>query len=70
MADEAALARAARDHGIIFTPLSSFDSTDGGAHEIRLSFRSPSIDEIVEGIGQLARFVEDTMRNRIRGADR
>ncbi|MFD8751220.1 PLP-dependent aminotransferase family protein [Kitasatospora sp. NPDC059577] len=57
-ADNAALARSARQYGVIWTPLSYFHPHGGGTHGIRLSTSYLTEHDIAEGIARLARFVE------------
>jgi len=57
-ADTAALARSARDFGVIWTPMSYFHPQGGGAHAIRLSTSYLTPDDIAEGIARFARFIE------------
>jgi (S)-3,5-dihydroxyphenylglycine transaminase len=56
-ADNAALTRSA-ECGVIWTPMSYFYPQGGGENMIRLSFSYLKLNEIAEGIGRLARFVE------------
>ncbi|HEV7962699.1 MAG TPA: aminotransferase class I/II-fold pyridoxal phosphate-dependent enzyme [Actinoplanes sp.] len=57
-ADNAALARSAEEHGVIWTPMSYFYPQGGGETGIRLSVSYLSEAEIVEGVRRLARFIE------------
>ncbi|GGS00199.1 2-aminoadipate aminotransferase [Micromonospora fulviviridis] len=57
-ADNTALARCARDFGVIWTPMSYFYPEGGGEHGIRLSISYLTQEEIDEGVTRLARFVE------------
>jgi (S)-3,5-dihydroxyphenylglycine transaminase len=57
-ADNAALARSADDFGVIWTPMSYFYPHGGGDHSIRLSVSYLREEEITEGVGRLARFIE------------
>ncbi|MET8229826.1 aminotransferase class I/II-fold pyridoxal phosphate-dependent enzyme [Micromonospora sp. NPDC005298] len=57
LAGEEALTRSARDHGVIWVPLSYFQPEGGDSHHIRLSFSCLSEEGIVEGVDRLARFV-------------
>jgi (S)-3,5-dihydroxyphenylglycine transaminase len=57
-ADSAALARSARDFGVLWTPMSYFYPRDGGDCSIRLSISYLTQAEIKEGIARLARFIE------------
>lgn len=56
--DEAALTRAARDHGVIWTPMRYFYPSGGGDRAMRLSTSCLTPSEIDEGIRRLAEFVE------------
>lgn len=56
-ADDAALARSARDHGVLWTPMRYFYLDGGGAHQLRLSYSYLDIDLIDEGIRRLRAFV-------------
>ncbi|MFI9161959.1 PLP-dependent aminotransferase family protein [Kitasatospora aureofaciens] len=68
-ADNAALARSVRDHGVIWTPMSYFHPDGGGTRALRLSTSYLTHDEIVEGIARLARFVEAEVEAGTNGAD-
>ncbi|RPE41529.1 (S)-3,5-dihydroxyphenylglycine transaminase [Streptomyces sp. Ag109_O5-1] len=57
-ADAAALARSARDFGVIWTPMSYFHPDGGGQQSIRLSTSYLTSDDIAEGIARFARFIE------------
>ncbi len=57
VADNAVLARSAKEFGVIWTPMSYFYPRGGGEHSIRLSVSYLSGDEITEGIERLARFI-------------
>lgn len=52
-ADEAALARAGRDHGVLWTPMSYFYPGGGGEHQLRLSCSYLEPDRIGEGVRRL-----------------
>ena len=56
--DNAALARSARDYGVIWTPMSYFHPDGGGRFGIRLSTSYLSPSEITEGVARLVRFIE------------
>jgi (S)-3,5-dihydroxyphenylglycine transaminase len=56
-ADNAALARSAQEHGVIWTPMSYFYPQGGGARTIRLSTSYLTHAEIDEGISRLAAFI-------------
>jgi (S)-3,5-dihydroxyphenylglycine transaminase len=56
--DEAALTRAARNHGVIWTPMRYFYPSGGGDRALRLSTSYLTPAEIDEGIARLARFIE------------
>jgi (S)-3,5-dihydroxyphenylglycine transaminase len=55
--DEAALARAAGDHGVIWTPMRYFYPSGGGDRTMRLSTSYLTPAEIDEGIARLAAFI-------------
>lgn len=57
-ADNAALIRSAEGFGVIWTPMSYFYPTGGGANGIRLSVSYLSDAEIVDGVKALAAFIE------------
>jgi (S)-3,5-dihydroxyphenylglycine transaminase len=57
-ADNSALTRSAQDFGVIWTPMSYFYPHGGGDRSIRLSISYLSEEDIVEGIGRLAHFIE------------
>jgi (S)-3,5-dihydroxyphenylglycine transaminase len=57
-ADTAALARSARDFGVIWTPMSYFHPGGGGTRSIRLSTSYLTPEDIAEGIARFARFIE------------
>jgi (S)-3,5-dihydroxyphenylglycine transaminase len=52
------LARSAQEFGVIWTPMSYFYPHGGGDRSIRISISYLSEEDIVEGIGRLARFIE------------
>jgi len=56
-ANNAALARSAEEHGVIWTPMSYFYPTGGGEHGIRLSISFLTPEQIDEGVARLARFI-------------
>ncbi|WP_173167065.1 aminotransferase-like domain-containing protein [Phytohabitans suffuscus] len=58
VADEAALTRSARDHGVLWTPMSYFYTGSGGERQIRLSCSYLDVDGIDEGVRRLRRFVD------------
>jgi len=59
-ADEAALTRSARDHGVLWTPMSYFYPGGGGERQLRLSCSYLEPDQIDEGVRRLRSFVEAT----------
>ncbi|MGH3683141.1 MAG: PLP-dependent aminotransferase family protein, partial [Natronosporangium sp.] len=67
-ADDAALARCASDHGVIWTPMSYFHPRGGGDDVMRLSCSNLTRPEIEEGVARLARFITDEMRHGQRAA--
>jgi (S)-3,5-dihydroxyphenylglycine transaminase len=56
--DEAALTRAARRHGVIWTPMRYFYPSGGGDRTMRLSTSYLTAGEIDEGITRLAAFID------------
>ncbi|MBP0449337.1 PLP-dependent aminotransferase family protein [Kitasatospora sp. RG8] len=58
-ADEAAMERCARDHGVLWTPMAPFYPAGGGEHRLRLSVSSLTESQIVDGVAALARFVRE-----------
>lgn len=56
-ADNRALERSARDHGVLWTPMSYFYLGGGGERQIRLSHSYLDVDQIDEGVRRLHRFV-------------
>jgi (S)-3,5-dihydroxyphenylglycine transaminase len=56
-ADDAALHRAARDFGVLWTPMSYFRHGVGGERSIRLSTSHVTPDRAREGVVRLARFI-------------
>lgn len=56
-ADEAALSRSARQHGVLWTPMSYFYPTGGGRRQLRLSASYLPTDQIDEGVRRLAGLV-------------
>jgi (S)-3,5-dihydroxyphenylglycine transaminase len=56
-ADEAALARSARDFGVLWTPMSYFHPEGGGERELRLAFSALTPPRIREAVARLARFI-------------
>jgi len=57
-ADDAALLRSARDHAVVWTPMSYFYLDDGGRRQIRLSCSYLTPAEIAEGVRRLGDFIE------------
>jgi len=57
-ADNAALARSAEHFGVLWTPMSYFYPEGGGERGIRLSTSYLTAQDIEEGAGRLARFIE------------
>ena len=56
-ADEAAMERCAREHGVLWTPMAPFYPAGGGEHRLRLSISALSGRRIEEGVARLAAFV-------------
>lgn len=57
--DEAALARSARDYGVLWTPMNAFYLDGGGRHQLRLSCSYVEPGQLTEGIRRLATFIRD-----------
>jgi (S)-3,5-dihydroxyphenylglycine transaminase len=57
VADEALLEVSARDHGVLWTPMSMFYLGTGGERQIRLSASYLQPDEIEEGVRRIARLL-------------
>ncbi|WP_327233357.1 PLP-dependent aminotransferase family protein [Streptomyces sp. NBC_01317] len=58
VADVKALEHSARAFGVLWTPMSDFYTEGGGERRLRLSCSALTVDQIVEGVRRLARFVE------------
>jgi (S)-3,5-dihydroxyphenylglycine transaminase len=59
-ADESALATAAGEYGVLWTPMSPFYlDGHGGRHQLRLSCSYVEPDVLVEGVARLAAFIND-----------
>ncbi|HKN97882.1 MAG TPA: PLP-dependent aminotransferase family protein [Pseudonocardiaceae bacterium] len=59
-ADESALATAAGEYGVLWTPMSPFYLDGrGGRHQLRLSCSYVEPDVLVEGVARLAAFIND-----------
>lgn len=59
-ADESALATAAGEYGVLWTPMSPFYlDGQGGRHQLRLSCSYVEPDVLVEGVARLAAFIND-----------
>ncbi|GLW56741.1 PLP-dependent aminotransferase family protein [Kitasatospora phosalacinea] len=56
-ADEAAMERCARDHGVLWTPMAPFYPAGGGERRLRLSISALSAPQIEAGTARLAAFV-------------
>jgi (S)-3,5-dihydroxyphenylglycine transaminase len=59
-ADDAAMERCARDHGVLWTPMAGFYPQGGGERRLRLSCSYLDSHGIVEGVRRLAAFIKDT----------
>jgi (S)-3,5-dihydroxyphenylglycine transaminase len=57
-ADNALLEESARDHGVIWTPMSYFHPDGGGTHQMRLSLSYLTPDQVTEGARRLAGLLE------------
>ena len=58
-ADEEFLEHSARDHGVLWTPMSFFYLGGGGTHALRLSCSALTPDQIREGVRRLAGLLAD-----------
>lgn len=58
-ADEAALARSAREYGVLWTPMSSFYLDGGGRYQLRLSCSYVRPEQLEDGVRRLAAFIAD-----------
>ncbi|MGW2548051.1 aminotransferase-like domain-containing protein [Kitasatospora sp. NPDC001574] len=56
-ADDAAMERCARDHGVLWTPMAPFYPAGGGERRLRLSISSVTAGQIEDGVAKLAGFV-------------
>ncbi len=59
VADEQALLRSARDHGVLWTPMNSFYPDGGGTTQLRLSCSYVEPDRLEEGVRRLAAFLTE-----------
>ncbi|HKB29212.1 MAG TPA: PLP-dependent aminotransferase family protein [Streptosporangiaceae bacterium] len=57
LADDKALERSAREHGVLWTPMAPFYLDGGGGHQLRLSCSYISRAQIVAGAARLAGFI-------------
>ncbi|MFH8572542.1 PLP-dependent aminotransferase family protein [Streptomyces sp. NPDC017993] len=57
-ADNALLEESARDHGVIWTPMSYFYPDGGGKHQLRLSLSYLTPDQVIEGARRLVGLLE------------
>jgi (S)-3,5-dihydroxyphenylglycine transaminase len=57
VADDRLLTRSAREHGVLWTPMSYFHLDGGGRRRIRLSASYLGVDEIDEGVRRLGELV-------------
>ncbi|MFJ9369754.1 PLP-dependent aminotransferase family protein [Nocardia sp. NPDC101769] len=57
-ADDAALEYAARNHGVLWTPMRYFHAGDAGNNQLRLSYSTLSPDRIKTGVARLSNFIE------------
>jgi DNA-binding transcriptional MocR family regulator len=58
-ADDEALAYCAREHGVLWMPMSHFYVGDGGTYQARLACSQLSPDQITAGLDRFAAFVAD-----------
>ncbi|BAJ32502.1 MULTISPECIES: PLP-dependent aminotransferase family protein [Kitasatospora] len=56
-ADEAAMERCAREHGVLWTPMAPFYPAGGGEHRLRLSISALGARQIEAGVARLAAFI-------------
>ncbi|WP_316525870.1 PLP-dependent aminotransferase family protein [Kitasatospora brasiliensis] len=56
-ADEEAMERCARDHGVLWTPMATFYPAGGGEQRLRLSVSSLTQEQIIDGVARLAPFL-------------
>ncbi|MGW4807159.1 aminotransferase-like domain-containing protein [Kitasatospora sp. NPDC004272] len=61
-ADEAAMERCAREHGVLWTPMAPFYPAGGGEQRLRLSISALDGRQIEEGVARLAAFVRAAAR--------
>jgi (S)-3,5-dihydroxyphenylglycine transaminase len=57
IADESALERSAREHGVLWTPMDAFFVHGGGRHQLRISSSYLPPEQVAEGISRLSAFV-------------
>ena len=57
VADDEALLRSARQHGVLWTPMGYFYLDGGGRHQLRLSASYLQVDQIDEGVRRLGELV-------------
>ncbi|MGC0417833.1 PLP-dependent aminotransferase family protein [Embleya sp. AB8] len=60
IADEAAMERCARDHGVLWTPMAPFYPAGGGERRLRLSISALSEHRIETGVARLADFIRES----------
>ena len=58
-ADEAAMERCARKHGVLWTPMGPFYPAGGGERRLRLSCSSLTQGQIISGVAKLASFIRE-----------
>jgi (S)-3,5-dihydroxyphenylglycine transaminase len=56
-ADETALERSAREHGVLWTPMDAFYLNGGGRYQLRISSSYLAPEQIADGIDRLAAFI-------------
>lgn len=56
-ADDAALERSARDHGVLWTPMDAFFLDGGGVNQLRVSSSYLPPEQVKEGVSRLAGFI-------------
>jgi (S)-3,5-dihydroxyphenylglycine transaminase len=57
IADEAALERSAREHGVLWTPMDAFYLDGGGKRQLRISSSYLAPEQVPDGVARLAGFI-------------
>ena len=58
-ADDELLEYSAREHGVLWTPMSHFYGAGGGTHQVRLAYSQLTPDRIEAGLDRFAALVAD-----------